>query len=91
MDKTKLQAQGILEPSHGAYRTFSPTVAAVAAVILAMFCAFVEYEAGVHTAAQVSQVRGISSSSPSSRSLCWIAYAAGRSTLIEPTTSDIAA
>eukprot|EP00878_Enallax_costatus_P018177 GHUV01019125.1.p1 GENE.GHUV01019125.1~~GHUV01019125.1.p1 ORF type:complete len:332 (+),score=73.11 GHUV01019125.1:241-1236(+) len=55
MDKTKLQAQGILEPGNGAYRTFSPTVAVVAAVILAMFCAFVEYEAGVHTAAQVSQ------------------------------------
>lgn len=57
MDSTKLQAQGILEAGHGAYKTFSPTVATVAAVVLAMFCAFVEYEVPVHSAHQVAQVR----------------------------------
>lgn len=56
MDSAKLAVQGILEPGHSAYKTFTPTVATVAAVILAMFCAFVEYEVPDHTAGQVAQV-----------------------------------
>jgi hypothetical protein len=91
-DSAKAAQQGILLPQHAAYRTFTPTVVAIAAgafivpvacfccianavraivaattrcclavpvlpaaVILAMLCAFVEYEEPHLTAGQISQ------------------------------------
>lgn len=55
MENYKLQNAGVLPAEHKAYKTFTPTVAAVAAVILACFCAFVQYEHPEGTAAQVAQ------------------------------------
>lgn len=51
----QLESQGILSDRHPAYRTFTPTVACLAACILAFFLAFVQYEHPEGTAAQVGQ------------------------------------
>ncbi|WIA15531.1 hypothetical protein OEZ85_002165 [Tetradesmus obliquus] len=55
MDQLKLQAQGIPLPSSPAYRTFTPTVVALLAAILTLFCVFVEYEEPEASQGQVSQ------------------------------------
>eukprot|EP00882_Tetradesmus_deserticola_P015119 GHRQ01016097.1.p1 GENE.GHRQ01016097.1~~GHRQ01016097.1.p1 ORF type:complete len:343 (+),score=159.07 GHRQ01016097.1:214-1242(+) len=55
MDQLKLQAQGIPLPSNPAYRTFTPTVVALLAAILTLFCIFVEYEEPDASQAQISQ------------------------------------
>jgi hypothetical protein len=55
MDQLKLQAQGIPLPNSPAYRTFTPTVVALLAAILTLFCVFVEYEEPQASQAQISQ------------------------------------
>uniref|UniRef100_A0A383VG84 Ammonium transporter AmtB-like domain-containing protein n=1 Tax=Tetradesmus obliquus TaxID=3088 RepID=A0A383VG84_TETOB len=55
MDQLKLQAQGVPLPSSPAYRTFTPTVVALLAAILTLFCVFVEYEEPEASQGQVSQ------------------------------------